>query len=276
MQRIILLVTVLGSAVALACSGAPLCVPLAPGDRLLVPANAPAFVAATSSSSEPGTLTVRLTGVADGGVRALEPLDASVREEFTLYAPGPLARGDLLTVESDVPTCASSLAPTAAVSVIDAAPFPSEVGTVVLGEPAGTLRGAGGIRGDCRPVRELPAVKRSVSVILPDAALPWLSVARVRVNGARADFGHLARSVTPGTPTLVGEVTSDCDVTRGVHQQALTIELEIAGRGEILRAESVVPMDCSVAPPAPAAGCTAVPGSALGLLALAFCLRRRF
>ena len=263
MHRITLLVTTFAASAALACVGVPICPPIAPGDRLLVPANAPAFVGPNGSGF--GGVVVLTRTSSDGGVATLELLGDGLGW-FNLYAPGPLARGDLFTLATDAGNCGPT---TAAVSVVDAAPFPGGLGTVSLGDPSGFLRPEG-ISEYCGPEREVPAVGRAVSVSFPGEVIPWLSVMRVRVKGTDADFGHLARSVIPGRPTLIGRLTTYCGVSRGVKQQPLVVELEIAGRAELLTAESVVELDCGLAPPTPAAGCVSVPGPALLLLVLAW------
>ena len=227
----------------------------------------PAFVASTYFGM---AVPLTLTGE-DGGMRNLEALDGGP-QWMTLYAPGPIARGDLFTLAIDAgPSCGRS---TAAVSVIDAAPFPTDLGTISFGPPAGFLRPGGGTNGDCTPEFQVPAAQRAVSVIFPDEVLPWVSVMRVKVNGADADYGHLSRSVTPGTPTLIGQLVTDCGVSRGVHRQGIAVVLEIAGRAEVIRVDSTVDIDCSVAPPAPAAGCNVMPGTMLVLLAVWLRARR--
>lgn len=267
MHRLTAVLLSLSASAALACVGAPICIPLAPGDRLNVPANAPAFVAPMRG----GTLTLSVAGM-DGGVRELDALPGSVEYAGGLYAPGPIASGQMLTLQSSVESCGAATPETAVVTVLDPAPFPSAVGDVVLGEATGYLRPSGGVNADCSPESQLSAAKRSVSVILPDDALPWLSVLRVKVNGSSPAFGHLARSVTQGRPTLVGEASFDCNHNRDVVSVPLSVVLELPGRAEVVRSESMIEVDCSVAPPAPS-GCSSVPALSLGVLAL--WLRRR-
>lgn len=265
MYRSIAVVISLSASVALACAGLPLCIPLAPGDRLNVPANAPAFVAARGFS-EDSKLTLRV----DGGVRELELLDGgSGSYELGFYAPGPIVRGQQLVLESNVSTCGLSTLPRSEVSVIDAAPFPTSLGEVVLGDATGYVRPEGA-NADCSPTSEFSAAKRTVSLLFPDDVTPWLALMRVRVNDARPTFGHLARSVNPGTPTLVGEISFDCNESRQKVTRELKLELEIPGRTELISATSMVEIDCSVAPPKPLpkTGCSSAPVLSLGALVL--------
>lgn len=266
MQKIILVVVSLTASVAL-CVGAPLCYPIAPGDRLLVPANAPAFVG--PGYSETATLTLR-EAATDAGVRELARLDGGTQFGFILYAPGPLVRGDLITLESSEGTCGSLTPSRADVSVLEVSPFPTELGTISFGDPVGFL--AQERRFDGTPDQQIPSVRRDVLVTFPDAVLPWLSVTRVTVNFAQPSYGHLARLVTPGTPTVVGSVVTNCHQSRNTVTKPVEVALELAGSGMVPRGEATVEMDCKVAP---AAGCSAVPGSVLGLLAL-WLARRRF
>lgn len=268
MHRLTAVVLSLISSAALACPGAPMCVLIAPGDRLNVPENAPAFVAPKVFDADRFTLRT-----ADAGVRELTQFEDQGSYGVGLFAPGPIARGQLLILESTANTCGKSgTVQSVDVGVTEAAPFPSAVGEVVLGEPSGFVRPEG-VKGDCTPEAEIPAVQRSVSVILPADALPWLSLMRVKVNGSGPNFGHLARSVTLGEPTLVGHVIFDCNRSTQVVTQPLVVELEIAGRAEVVRAESMVAMDCRVAPPPPS-GCSSVPLLSLGVLAVWLARRR--
>ena len=259
MHRILAVVS-LSASVAMGAGAAP-CYPIVPGDRLSVPANAPAFVGPTSGTE--GTLSI----LEDGGVRALDRLDGGVPYFFALFAPGSIARGQQLILESDQRTCTTAAPSRAAVSVIDAAPFPTELGEVTFGEDVGFLDYN---RRDL-PQDGVPSVKRDVLVNLPTEVHPWLSVMRVTINASDTTYGHLARSVTAGTPTVVGSVVTACNRSTNKFAKSVDVALELPGYAGTVHAESTIEIDCSKAPPAP--GCSSVP--VISLAALGLWLRRR-
>jgi hypothetical protein len=248
-------------------AGAPLCYPIVPGDRLLVPANAPAFVGPIDNYQQ-GKLTVREAGT-DAGVRELEPIDGGARPYyFALFAPGPIARGQLLILESDKGTCTTPAPARSEVSVLDAAPFPAELGTISFGENVGFLNyprtyrpAIGSPQDDAEP-----SVKRDVLVVFPEEVHPWLSMMRVTVNGSDSTFGHLARAVTPGTPTVAGSVVMTCLRSRDKFTKDVDVALEIPGHPDVVHVQTSTELDCGKAPPAP--GCSSVPVLSLGLLGL--------
>jgi hypothetical protein len=256
------MVVSLSASVAMGAGAVP-CYPIVPGDRLSVPANAPAFVAPVGFG-DVGSLWV----LEDGGVRELERLDGGARPYFfALFAPGAIARGQQLILESDRPTCTAAAPAPAAVSVIDAAPFPTELGTVSFGETSGFLNSSR------RPLPPdgAPSVKRDVQVTFPTEVHPWLSVMRVTLNGSDTTYGHLARSVTSGSPTVVGSIMVECNQSSRKITQPVDVALEIPGYAGTVHAEATTELDCSLAPPAP--GCSSVP--VISLAALGLWLRRR-
>lgn len=260
MHRILAVVS-LSASVAMGAGVAP-CYVIVPGDRLSVPANAPAFIGPVGYS-EVATLSV----YEDGGVRQLERLDGGTPYYFALFNPGAIARGQQLILESDQRTCTTAAPSRAAVSVIDSAPFPTELGEVTFGEEVGFLDYN---RRDL-PQDGVPSVKRDVLVNLPTETHPWLSVMRVTVNGSDTTYGHLARSVTAGTPTVVGSLVTACNGSTSKSTKPVDVALEIPGYAGTVHAESSIEVDCSKAPPAP--GCSSVP--VLSLAALGLWLRRR-
>src|SRR5262245_61530729 len=102
MHRLIAVLTLAASA-AMGAGIAP-CYSIVPGDRLSVPANAPAFIG-PSNFSNVGTLSLQQ---ADGGVRELDQLDGGRQGFFSLFAPGTVSRGDQIVLQSSVPTCAGT------------------------------------------------------------------------------------------------------------------------------------------------------------------------
>lgn len=261
MHRVAMVVS-LSASVAMGAGAAP-CYVIVPGDRLSVPANAPAFVAPVGFSEE-GTLSV----YEDGGVRELERVDGGARPYyFALFNPGAITRGQQLILESDQRTCTAAAPSRAAVSVIDAAPFPTELGEVTFGEASGFLNSSR------RPLPPdgVPSVKRDVQVTFPTEVHPWLSVMRVTLNGSDTTYGHLARSVTSGSPTVVGSITVECNQSSRKITQPVDVALEIPGYAGVVHVEATTELDCSLAPPAP--GCSSVP--VISLAALGLWLRRR-
>lgn len=243
---------------ALACRWVYCAQRLAPADGLTLPANAQVVVASGKANErydgETNSVVVWRPWVrridSDGGVQLLEAatLPLQPTDEYgkaTLFTIGALMPGSRFRLESSE-DCSVNREPAADVHVVEAAPFPSRLGTP-LSPPAHRIEPTTQLA--CSPDEfEDPSVTREVQLELDDSVRPWLSLARVHleVNGRpkSTDFGRLARGHDGGPVVLVERLTRRC-FSDDVETWPVRLELELPGVTERPPpVEFALEMDC--------------------------------
>ncbi|MFT3711891.1 MAG: hypothetical protein QM817_29985 [Archangium sp.] len=262
--------------VTLACVGLPICAPQLPPAQQPVPVNAVALVGFIDEATDAGTLTLVH---ADGGTEVLPRIRVLQGEQASsalFAAPTTWEVGEEVTLRGDVTphdSCTRMpLNPSTTFTVAPSFALPTDLGTLVLGPPVGFSNTDPSLpQLECDATRVLmPGVTRTVSLQLTRELLVWVPLARLRRDGAKPFFGHLAGR---NAGIEVGSVSASCEKPEGVKKVPIALEFEIAGVPETVKLNEEIELDCTKA--GPRVGCSAAPVSLLVAMVLLFVRRRR-